>query len=90
MKKIHRADLKNIEGIVKSSEEFKTAGGWENVELTLDNEIPYWIRGEHRIDVGERVRLYYSGGQGRITPPVIKIYEILNETGEKIKYRRFM
>jgi hypothetical protein len=62
----------------------------ENLSLEIDS-VPgqtYWVRGEHRIDVGEKVRLYFEKRSFAPDPLVVSAYEVLNDNNEPV-YRRF-
>lgn len=76
--------LKALEGTVISSELKLTGGNWCNLELTLDTiDLPVWIRGEHRIDEGETIRIHYSEPSNAI---VAEAYEILRNGLVKFRY----
>lgn len=81
--------LEELEGIVEFSENKITLGGWDNLTLRLkdfDREI--WIRGQHRIDVGEKIKIYYSNRHYSPRQVVAEDYEILSENdGVKYRYR---
>ena len=76
--------LKTSEGIVEYSQ--SKFVGIPNLTIKLkDVNAEFWIRGQHRIDVGERVRFHYDS---RSNPFVVKCYEILSE-GDEVKYRSY-
>ena len=79
----HQKELDVTEGSVEFSHLQITRGGWPNLTLKLkENEEEFWVRGEHRIDVGEKVRLHY---ERHSSPHVAEAYEILR--GKKVVFR---
>ena len=80
-----------LEGIVEKA--ILTQGKWYNLTLTLNDEAydensipktkPIWIRDLHRINKGERVRLYYNRDYAfRSNALVVSGYEILDKNNE--------
>ena len=85
--------LCKLKGIVQKA--ILTQGKWYTLELQLDDEAyeksgipktkPIWIDGNHRINVGERVILYYDRQHAFASSALtVSAYEILNEFGEVI------
>ncbi|MBS3163155.1 hypothetical protein J4427_00510 [Candidatus Woesearchaeota archaeon] len=86
-------ELSKIEGIVKHAELRQRR--WYTLELQLNDEAykkaeipktkPIWVDGCHRINVGERVILYYDRQHAFASSALtVSAYEILNEFGEVI------
>ncbi len=89
MKGIDTGNFSVARGVVSFSESRFTPGRFNNLELGLDgSDDRFWIRGEHRIDCGEKVKLYHNDRQRGNLPIVVRAYELLHDSGE-VKYRRF-
>ena len=86
---VYKTDLECLEGDVIFSELHITPGNWSNLVLKLDSEYKgeIWIRGNHRIDVGEKIRVHYE----HYSPDniVAGAYEILSSDGVKFRYSSF-
>lgn len=78
----HDPKLRSLEGLVTFSERkvFPFGG---NLTLKIEGDSEFWVRGEHRIDVGELVILHYESNSN---PPVVEAYEIIDKKGE-VKHR---
>jgi hypothetical protein len=74
--------LQSLEGIVTFSEK-KILPLGTNLTLKIEDGSVFWVRGEHRIDVGEVVILHY---QNNSQPCVADAYEILAKDGN-VKHR---
>lgn len=79
----HPVELNVTEGCVEFSHLKITAGGFSDLTLKLKgSKAEFWVRGGHRIDAGERVRLHHEGGS---SPYVADAYEIVK--GEDVTFR---
>ena len=76
-------ELDVTEGSVDFSHLSITRSGWPNLTLKLKGcGDEFWVRGEHRIDVGERVRLHHKQNS---SPYVAHAYEIVK--GDDVIFR---
>ncbi len=80
-------ELSNLEGVVNRSihEEQSIFSPRSGLFIKIkDDDGYYWIRGEHRIDVGESVKLHLDSRD----PARILAYEVFSENGNsKVKFR---
>ena len=78
--------LPSLEGVVESSE-LRTYANSSVPRLDIKlkgNDTKFWVRGYHRIDVGEKVRFIYNNRPDTFKP--VLVYEILSKSGN-VKYR---